>query len=86
MVLLDKHNLVVMSYVAQVNGRLFAISMLEKFLWVFEVKDPEFIEYTYLNGKEILLEEAPDEVYKCFSAAFLVIAEKLSETENWSDG
>ena len=80
---MDDKNLHILSYIARVNESWFAVSMLEKFLWAFEVHDQEFADYAYDHGVEIGFDELPHDIYKCFQAAFLVIAEKTWEIEEW---
>ena len=71
----------VVSYIVRVDGGWFAVSMLDKFLYCFEVHDQFFVDYALENGVLILIDELPDTVYKCFTAAFLTIAEVIEEID-----
>ena len=69
----------IVAYVTRVEGSWFAVSMLEDFLYSFEVQDQKFADYVYEKGAVIPLDILPEEVYKCFTATFLVLAERLLE-------
>ncbi len=71
----------IVAYVTRVSGTWFAISMVEKHMYAFEVGTEEFAEYAVENGIELLFDELPVEVYKCFTATFLVIAEHFAKEE-----
>jgi len=77
----DRKGIKVISYVARVNDSWFAISMIDKFMYCFEVHDQDFADYALDNGIVILFDELPENVYKCFTAAFFAIAEVAEELD-----
>ena len=81
LLVMDNELTEIISYVARVNGSWFAVSMLEEYLYCFEVHQQEFVDYALNNGLVLLMDEVPEDVYRCFIASFLVIAENLSERE-----
>ena len=81
LVVMDRDLTETLSYISRVDGSWFAVSMLESQLYCFEVHDEEFVEYALDNGTILLLDELPEDVYKCFTAAFLVIAEMTEEID-----
>lgn len=76
---LDQEQEEILAYVTIVEGSWFAVSMLETFLYTFEVQDQKFADFVYENGAVINLDILPEDVYKCFTATFLVLAERLTE-------
>ena len=81
LVVLDAELTGVLSYVARVDESWFAVSMLEDQLYCFEVHQEEFVTYALDNGTVMLFDELPEDIYKCFTAAFLVIAEMEEEID-----
>lgn len=82
----DEENKEVVAYVTMVNSSWFAVSVIDKPpLYCFEVHDEAFAQYAWEYGIEIDMNKLPDNIYKCFSAAYLVIAECLAEKINEDD-
>ena len=83
---LDEDKTRIVAYVSMVNESWFGISMIDKQpLYCFEVHDESFAQYAWENGIEVELNELPDNIYKCFTAAYMVIAECLLEELNEDD-
>ena len=83
---LDEKKENIVAYVTMVNDSWFGLSVLDKEpYYVFEVQDEEFASYAWENGIEIDVNKLPDKIYKCFSAAYLVIAEFMAEEFNESN-
>ena len=81
LVVMDRNLTETLSYIARISDSWFAVSMLENHLYCFEVHDSDFVMYAIDNGTTILFDELPGDIYKCFVASFLVVAEMAEEID-----